>query len=75
MGDVVQIRRPVPRPRGCQPTPPDGHADLRTDLLMLASAARAVLDSRSRGEQRLALARLGAALAAHDRGGIVGGGR
>lgn len=70
MGDVVHIRAPV-RPRGCDPSPPrDEHADVRADLLMLASAARAVLDSRSRGEQRLALARLGAALKVHDRGGI-----
>lgn len=70
MGDLVQIGRV--RPRGCVPVPRDAHAELRTDVL-LASAARAVLDSRSRGEQRLALARLGAALAAHDRGGIEGG--
>lgn len=71
MGDVVHFRSTVPaRPRGCEPAPRDEHAELRTDLLMLASAARAVLDSRSRGEQRLAIARLGAALAAHDRGGI-----
>ena len=75
MGDVVQIRRPVPRPRGCGPAARDAHADLRADLLMLAAAARAVLDARSRGEQRLALARLGAALAAHDRGGVLGDGR
>lgn len=73
MGDLVQIGRA--RPRGCVPVPRDAHAELRTDLLMLASAARAVLDSRSRGEQRLALARLGAALKAHDRGGIEGGER
>ena len=37
---------------------------------LIAAAARAVLDARSRVEQRLAIARLGAALKAHDRGGI-----
>ena len=70
MGDVVQIRRPVPRPRGCDPAQRDDQPDVRADLLMLAAAARAVLDARSRGEQRLAIARLGAALKVHDRGGI-----
>lgn len=71
MGDVIHIRATAPvRPRGCDPAPLDAHADPRTDLLMLAAAARAVLDARSRAEQRLAIARLGAALKAHDRGGI-----
>ncbi len=71
MGDVVHFRAMGPvRPRGCDPAPVDAHAELRTDLLMLAAAARAVLDARSRAEQRLAIARLGAALKAHDRGGI-----
>lgn len=72
MGDVVHFRATAPRPRGCEPAPQrDEHAELRTDLLMLASAARAVLDSRSRGEQRLAIARLGAAVAAIDRGWVA----
>lgn len=69
MGDVIHFRATVSpvRPRGCDPAPRD---ELRTDLLMLAAAARAVLDARSRAEQRLAIAWLGAALKAHDRGGI-----
>ena len=67
MGELVHIRR---RPRGCDPAPADRAADVRADLLMVVSAARMVLDARSRREQQLALARLGAAVAAHDRGGI-----
>lgn len=37
---------------------------------MVVSAARAVLDARNRTQRKLATARLGAAVAAHDRGGI-----
>jgi len=37
---------------------------------MLLSAARAVLDARNRTQRKLATARLGAAVASIDRGGI-----
>ncbi len=69
MGDLVHIRR---RPRGCDPRPQaDPAADVRTDLLMLLSAARAVLDARNRTQRTLAIARLGAAVAAIDRGWVA----
>lgn len=69
MGDLVHIRR---RPRGCDPRPQaDPVADTRTDLLMLLSAARMVLDARSRTQRDLATARLGAAVKAIDRGWVA----
>ena len=67
MGEVVHIQR---RPRGCVPQPRDAAVDVRADLLMLTSAARAVLDARNRTQRTLAIARLGAAVAAIDRGGL-----
>lgn len=74
MGDVVNLHaRPVAvRPRGCDPTPlrRDNESAARADLLMLLSAARAVLDARNRTQRTLAIARLGAAVASIDRGGI-----
>ena len=68
MGELVPL--PGRRPRGCTVQRPDVQADVRADLLMIVSAARAVLDARNRVQRTLAIARLGAAVAAHDRGGI-----
>lgn len=71
MGDVVHITPPR-RPRGCDPRPQaNAGADPRTDLLLLLSAARAVGDARNRTQRKLAIARLGAAVAAIDRGWIA----
>lgn len=74
MGDVVHM--PARRPRGCWPDtelirPASPPRRLEVDLLMLVAAARMVLDARSRREQSLAIARLRAAVAAHDRDGAA----
>lgn len=69
MGELVHMRR---RPRGCDPVPQaDRAADVEADRAMLLSAARAVLDARNRTQRTLAIARLGAAVAAIDRGRVA----